>query len=351
LINYERLANRAHIGLFVSRITDGVWLYANDHLAEIFGYTIAELLEMNALHIWQHPVDRRHAMTLLEKQGYFTDYKMAIRQQDGEIRQCLSSARIYSSEGVIEGSVVDVTNADQEREELVILQELFMQNVAHEQRTPLTLAMGYVKLLLKESFGALTDGQRDALNVVDRRLEDLALLVGNLLTALELQIHGLYQRDMVSINVAAIVGWLVRDIQPLFDEEAKTLVYNAPDQPVMVLGVPSMIQQALANLIANALKFTHTGGVVNIVVTQADDDAVIQVIDSGIGIDPSEHERVFERFYQIDGTETRRYGGVGLGLAVVRDIATAHGGTVEVESELGAGSTFVMRIPLDGATD
>ena len=113
----------------------------------------------------------------------------------------------------------------------------------------------------------------------------------------------------------------------------------------LVSGDPIHLRRVLDNLLGNALKFTPAGGQIAVRLGLEDQDLVLEVADTGVGIPGDQLERIFDRFYQVDGSMSRRYGGSGLGLALVKDIAKAHGGSVSVESHTGQGSTFRVSLP------
>jgi signal transduction histidine kinase len=114
----------------------------------------------------------------------------------------------------------------------------------------------------------------------------------------------------------------------------------------LVSGDMLALRRALDNLVINALKFTSAGGHVIVRLFGGEDAVTLQVSDTGVGIPNDQLERIFERFYQVDGSTTRRYGGVGLGLALVKEIVEAHGGQVSVTSQVGTGTTFALRLPI-----
>jgi signal transduction histidine kinase len=116
-----------------------------------------------------------------------------------------------------------------------------------------------------------------------------------------------------------------------------------------VPGNPVYMRRVLDNLIGNAVKFTPSGGSISVWMCQQDDQVVVEVTDTGIGISLQQHERIFDRFYQIDGSVNRKYGGVGLGLALVKEIVVLFGGQVTVESQVGQGSTFRVSLPVFSA--
>ena len=113
------------------------------------------------------------------------------------------------------------------------------------------------------------------------------------------------------------------------------------------MGDPVHLSRLLDNLIGNAIKFTPPGGTITVRLQRSNSDAKLEVIDTGVGIPEDKIVRIFDRFYQVDGSTTRRYGGTGLGLALVKEIALSHGGEVTVESSIGKGSTFRIKLPLN----
>ena len=124
----------------------------------------------------------------------------------------------------------------------------------------------------------------------------------------------------------------------------------APDLPP-VGGESIYLRRVLDNLIGNAVKFTPTGGTITVQLEQQGNTMILQVTDTGIGIPADQQQRIFERFYQVDGSMRRRYGGMGLGLSLVKEVIEALGGTIDVESELGHGSTFTIALPILEGTE
>ena len=129
-------------------------------------------------------------------------------------------------------------------------------------------------------------------------------------------------------------------------EARLTLAAQIPPDLPPVMGAPDTLARMFDNLLTNAVKFTPQGGTIDLRAQRLNGDLVVEVSDTGIGIAAEEQARIFDRFYQVDGASTRRYGGMGLGLALVKEIAEAHAGTVSVDSELGVGSTFRVCLPL-----
>jgi len=154
-----------------------------------------------------------------------------------------------------------------------------------------------------------------------------------------------------AINLKELVLGASADFQDAADRANLTLDANIPQESIYVLGNYSHLNRLLDNLVGNAIKFTPPDGNVTINLRAEQDEARIEVIDTGIGISPDKIEHLFERFYQIDGSTKRRYGGMGLGLSLVKEIAEAHGGKVSVQSEVGRGSSFTVILPIQKSSE
>jgi signal transduction histidine kinase len=233
-----------------------------------------------------------------------------------------------------------------EREELDRLKDELIQNVSHELRTPVAIIRGYADLLAQEELGALLPEQADAVAVIARRVTLLGKIVDDLTTMMETEARPAYRE---SVQLAELVQRVVQDFHTSLANAGLTLALDLPRQAPLVQGNAAHLTRLVDNLIGNAIKFTPVGGTIG--VSLSFDQAVVQlqVCDSGVGIPSDKLTRIFDRFYQVDGSTTRRYGGTGLGLALVKEIAVAHGGQVSVESEVGRGSTFTITLPLEGA--
>jgi signal transduction histidine kinase len=140
-------------------------------------------------------------------------------------------------------------------------------------------------------------------------------------------------------------------VQVLADQKKLAFTVEIdPQMPATILGDEEALSKIVINLLSNAFKFTHDGGVSLQISSQGDGQFTIEVRDSGIGIPPHAREYIFEEFRQVDGSSKRKYGGTGLGLAIVQKLARALGGTVSLQSELGVGSTFTVTLPLEIAS-
>jgi signal transduction histidine kinase len=240
-------------------------------------------------------------------------------------------------------------NEELERQYAAVLQarrlkDEFLANVSHELRTPLTAVLGYISIMQEGISGPLTDGRRTDLTHVKRASERLLDLIESLIELTTLK------RGELDVFVEEI------DPRKLLREAVASVAAPAPavtirvDEPTTVLPTiwsdRKKILRILVSLLGNAVKFTDRGEIV-VGVSLANDRLVYRVQDSGIGIAPEIQQFVFDEFRQGDGSPTRRYGGSGLGLALARRLAQLLGGTIEMRSTLGAGSTFTIELPLE----
>lgn len=217
----------------------------------------------------------------------------------------------------------------------------FISNVSHELRTPLAGIRAAAETLRE---GALEDGPaaREFLSHIERETDRMTQLVEELLELSRIE-SGAAPLHFTRLDVSALVDETVRRFAQQAGRAGLTLGAERPAAPVTIVGDGERLEQALGNLVANAIKFTPEGGGVTVRASAGGGFAVVEVIDTGVGIDPEQQPRVFERFYKAD--RGRGTGGTGLGLAIVKHIVQAHGGTVAVESRPGRGSTFIMRLP------
>jgi PAS domain S-box-containing protein len=228
--------------------------------------------------------------------------------------------------------------------ELDALKSEFVDTVSHDLRSPLTLMRGYATML--QMVGELNEQQTGYINKIGMGVESMSRLVNNLLDLGRIDV-GVGLR--LEIIPAGDILKQVADKLKLsaVQKQIEMGVYVPEDVMPLIQVDQALLEQALHNLIENAIKYTDPGGKVEIALILEGNQAVSFVIrDSGIGIAPVDLPRLFERFFRAAGRKTREQRGSGLGLAIVKSIAERHGGSVHVESQLGRGSTFTLRIPL-----
>jgi signal transduction histidine kinase len=251
----------------------------------------------------------------------------------------IENARQYDSE---HWRTIELSEALARQQELDRLKNAFIQNVSHELRTPLAIIRGYAELMVGGDLGELSPEQHESAEVMARRTRMLSKMLDDLLTILAAETHKL-EKELVDLaNMAQLA---VTDFQASDKHDGLSLVAAIdPDTPKVYADAIHM-RRVLDNLLGNALKFTPAGGRISVSVKHNQEEVILIISDSGIGISPEHLGKIFQRFYQVDGTSKRRYGGVGLGLALVKEIIESHEGVVDVTSEVGHGTTFRIVLP------
>jgi signal transduction histidine kinase/CheY-like chemotaxis protein len=229
-------------------------------------------------------------------------------------------------------------------EEASRMKDEFLATVSHELRAPLNIICGWIGLLRDSDFDQASMAK--ALATIERNAKLQAQLIEDLLDISRI-VSGKIHLDLYPSYLAPIIKAATEAMRPT--AEAKEISLNASfgsaDRPVLI--DTDRIQQVIGNLLSNAVKFTPPGGRVEVRLEQSESEAMISVSDTGIGIEPDFLPHVFERFRQADGSSTRKHGGLGLGLAIVRRLVELHNGSVLVESPgEGRGATFMVKVPL-----
>ncbi|MBD1865279.1 MULTISPECIES: PAS domain-containing protein [Trichocoleus] len=373
----ERLrksAERLSIALTAAKLGDWSWSAATDIVvlsepaAAMFGIPPGPSMTWTEMQSLIHPEDRERtrlqiAQAIAERSDYDIEYRVV--HSHGAERWIASKGRAqYDSSGqVLEmlGVVQDITarkQAEVEREQLLVrektareaaeqanrVKDEFLAVLSHELRSPLNPILGWSKLLQTGKLDAAKTQQ--ALQTIERNAQLQSELIEDLLSVSRI-LQGKLNLNVSSINLVSIMRGAMETVR--LAAEAKSIQIEATLAPEvgLVSGDATRLQQVIWNLLSNAVKFTPAGGQVRIRLEHFDSCAHITVSDTGQGIAPEFLPYVFEYFRQADATTTRKSGGLGLGLAIVRHLVELHGGTVEAESPgVGKGATFTVRLPL-----
>ncbi|HKQ69800.1 MAG TPA: response regulator [Polyangiaceae bacterium] len=234
--------------------------------------------------------------------------------------------------------------AREEAQQANRMKDEFLATVSHELRTPLTAILGWTRIIR----GGKLDPPRfmRGLDVIERNGRAQAAIIDDILDVSRI-ITGKLRLELDNIDLVAVVRAAMDTVRPAAEAKGIALEWRSELSVQRFSGDPDRLQQIAWNLLSNAIKFTPKGGRVEIETTQVDSHIEVRVTDTGQGIAASFLPHVFDRFRQADGTSTRRHGGLGLGLAIVRHLVELHGGTVHVESEgEGHGATFIVRLPV-----
>ncbi len=235
-------------------------------------------------------------------------------------------------------NVRDITNFRQAQE----MQNVFISTISHELKTPVALIKGYAGTLRRED--ATWDPQviNDSLAVIEDEADRLTELIENLLAASKLKAERM-RLDLSDVRLDALAAQVVERFQTQTTTHQFTLSFP-PDFPT-IQGDEFRLRQVLDNLVNNAIKYSPNGGIIEVGGRVDDETVTIYVRDQGVGIAEREQERIFDRFYRVDDTLSRRTKGTGLGLYLARTIIEAHGGRIRVKSKPGQGSTFYFTLP------
>jgi signal transduction histidine kinase len=285
-----------------------------------------------------HPILLGQALidlNLLER----ADLDQAVTEQIIQLRSALQAAN-RTLERRVEERTAELQKALERVSELSQLKANFVSNISHELRTPLTHIKGYLELLITGSLGGITEEQRHALQVSQQSTSRLEALIEDLI------LFSLASRGELSIlhenvDLRRLVNLAVKSITARAEERGVSLNAIIDEDIPHVQADAQKIAWVLSQLLDNAIKFTPSNGRVGVSVKREGENLVLlSVTDTGIGIPANRLEDIFEPFHQLDGSSTRRYGGTGLGLSLVRQIIEAHGSMIEVQSIEGRGSTF-----------
>ncbi len=262
----------------------------------------------------------------------------AVTNQIIKLQKALQQAN-QTLEKRVQQRTAELEKAYQKLAELNKLKNNFVSNISHELRTPMTHVKGYVDLLLGNDFGELNPDQRDAIEVLKRASERLSRLIDDLILFSTAETSSV-QISRQKVDIFSLAKDVVDHNLALAGNKKIQLWLDCKIQPFFTNADPEKIRWVLNQLVDNAIKFTPPEGEVFLRITQVPDGALISVIDTGIGIDPARFEEIFEPFHQLDGSSTRRQGGTGLGLTLVKKIVEAHGSKIVVTSIPGKGSKF-----------
>jgi two-component system phosphate regulon sensor histidine kinase PhoR len=313
----------------------------------------AELLSLDLEHAVRRPLQevvrnpdlRRFALLAIDCREPVEDDLVLRGARDRTIRMRGTALRDVTGEG---GAVI-VLNDVTDMQRLERVRRDFVANVSHELKTPIASIKGFVETLLDGAADDPVDGRR-FLEIVAKQADRLAAIIEDLLALSRIeQSEGSGNLPLEPARIADVVAAAVTECGPRAADKSIRIRTACPDALVAEVN-PPLLEQALINLVDNAIKYSDQGRTTWIEASGADDEAVvITVRDEGRGIGPEHLPRLFERFYRVDSARSRALGGTGLGLSIVKHIVQAHGGTVTVESTVGMGTTFTMRLPRDRA--
>ncbi|MGI8733926.1 MAG: ATP-binding response regulator [Pyrinomonadaceae bacterium] len=364
-IRYRRLFESARDGILILnavtlKITD-----VNPFMSELLGYSREEFLgkELWEIGLFSDKEASQHAFRELQLKGYLRYEDLPLQNREGNPREVEFVSNVYQEDSrqVIQCNIRDITDRKRRDEERGLLlhseqaahaeadaangiKDEFLALLSHELRTPLTSILGWSDLLVS---GTLDEAAtKHALEIIGRNARAQRQLIDDLLDISRI-ITGKLRLEVQPIALAPMIESVVDTVRPTADARniQVQMVLDSLLSPIS--GDPERLQQIIWNLLTNAIKFTPKGGRVQVRMERIDSHVELIISDTGQGIEPDLLPHVFDRFRQSDSSSTRRHGGLGLGLAIVRQLVELHGGTVTANSPgTGQGTIFNVSLPL-----
>jgi PAS domain S-box-containing protein len=323
---------------------DGTVLYCNARFAELVGQSSVGIVGQ-AFANFVAGEDRTKIPALLTAETFREECELLTVQGTSLPAQLSATALVIDQARMTAVVVSDLTAERTERtlRESNRLKDEFLATLSHELRTPLNVIVGWTRMLMT---GQLSDVMRQrALELVDKNAQAQAQIVADLVDMSRIS-TGKLSLDIAPLPVAPALQTALDSIRLAAEDKGVSIELARHAEDAVVLADATRLQQILWNLLSNAIKFTRAGGWIRVNAEPDDGNVRIEVEDSGIGIDPRFLPHVFDRFRQADSGSTRTYGGLGLGLSVVRDLVRLHSGRVEARSAgIGSGAAFIVWLP------
>ena len=335
---------------------DGRFQRVNPAFQKVLGFSEEELLEMTIFHL-VHPDDLSETSSgyaQLSTGRPITFMENRLRTKEEIYKWVAWSYFPVPEDGLAFGVGRDMTELHQIHEVLRLrAQELedanrvkdeFLATMSHELRTPLTSILGWSRLLQSNQLGEKE--KERAVQVIQRNAEAQSKLIEDLLDVSRI-ITGKLKIEFQPVSFASTTDSVINSLRPAVDAKQLKLETEIDPAAGPILGDPARLQQIVTNLLSNAIKFTPNGGRIDVRLERRDSCVRLEVKDSGVGIAAEHLPQIFERFRQVDSSNVRAHGGLGLGLAIVDYLVRQQAGTVSAESEgLGKGATFTVQFPL-----
>ena len=359
-LKFQQLTENIHEVFWMTDLNTQQVLYVSPAYEEIWGRN-CEHIYNNILSFSEsiHPEDRDRVIRAVSTQpegGYKQEYRIV--RPDGSLRWIWDRAfpirnsqqSVYRIAGIAE----DITERKQLEETLQKqaealeqanrLKDEFVAVVAHEIRTPLNAILGWTQVLRNSKFDESKTAK--ALEVIERNAKSQVKIIDDLLDISRI-IRGQIRLSACPLDLVLVIQAALEMLSPSFEAKSLTTEVNLDPTVGQIQGDSDRLQQVVSNLVTNAIKFTPTGGRVTVTLERVNSIAQIQVRDTGIGISPEFLPYIFDRFRQADDTSTKTTNGLGLGLAIVRQLVEIQGGTIDAESPgEGLGAIFTVKLPL-----
>ncbi|WP_406661154.1 PAS domain-containing sensor histidine kinase [Methanolobus sp. ZRKC3] len=329
----------------------------NRRTCEITGYSREELIGQLCDKVCPKGSSSKKCPIWEEGNNGFQGMDTTIKCHDGEKKPILKNAKVVTIDGeeYILESFQDISELKDTQEKLIIARMTaeeanrtkseFLATMNHELRTPLTSIIGFSDILLEENCGSLTNAQKRYSTHITNSGNHLLELINNILDISKFE-AGRMELNCEHFTTKEILEDVESLIYPTSVKKNIDVKTEISPDDLEIYADKIKFKQIMYNLLNNAVKFTPQDGNIRITARYDNDQLSIEVSDTGIGISPEEQNIIFQPFRQVDSAESRKYQGTGLGLALVKQLVELHNGTVEVESEVGKGSTFKIKTPI-----
>jgi PAS domain S-box-containing protein len=331
----------------------------NKGAERIFGYSAEEMIGESIIKLLppDRPNEEAQILARLQRGEQVEHFETRRQRKDGRVIDVsLTISPIRNSEGVIVGASKIARDITEQKAALRKLAETheqlqradrvkteFLTTLSHELRTPLNAILGWVQILKD---GSTEEDIAQGIPIIERNVRVQSQMIEDLLDMSRIE-AGKVSLDVQRVDLAAVVAAGIETVRPAANAKDIRLTSAFASVNGIVMGDKDRLQQIMWNLLTNAVKFTPKKGRIHVVIKRIDSHVAIDVTDTGLGIAPEFLGQVFDRFRQADATTTRRYGGLGLGLSIVKHLTELHGGTVQVASQgPGRGATFTVSLPL-----
>ncbi len=357
-IRYRRLFEAAKDGILLLDFATGHIVDSNPFMSDLLGYSHKNFLgkELWEIGLFKDRSANEAAVKELQGSGYLRYEHLPLESKTGLAVEVEIVANAYreADHQVIQCNIRDITERSRlekllqsqarELENLHLRKDEFLAMLSHELRSPLAPIANAVQLMsLQQDTESRT--QQQARNIIERQLAKLQHLVDDLLEVSRIT-SGRVQLRKEWVAISGIVQGAIETVRPLIQQKRHELSVSLPLVPIWLNADAARLEQVVVNLLTNAAKYTEEGGQIWLTVVKENTDCVIRVRDSGVGISPALLPNVFDLFTQAERSLDRSQGGLGIGLALVQRLTELHDGTVEAQSELGHGSEFIVRLPL-----
>ncbi|WP_342305879.1 ATP-binding protein [Methanolobus sp. ZRKC5] len=359
----QNFIDNVPVGMFRTS-SEGKNIQINPEMSRIVGLSKTEQIARHFQDIGEQlyiePACSKEVVNILKEQGYVENFECEALRPDGKelclLINAIASGELEEGAFMIDGFALDITERKKAEEHMLLakitaedanrFKSELLSNMNHELRTPLNSIMGFSAIMLDGTSGEITGEQKKYLQIINKNGHSLLSLVDNVLDLSKIESGSLEFKPEI-LDIMETIEQIKRKVYFLSSRKNISINISGDSHIPQICADANKFKEIIYKLVENSLKFTQEGGMVTIKVTQKNGNIEVSVIDNGIGIADYDIEKIFEPFVQVDGSSTRRYGGAGLGLTLVKEYVQMHNGTIRIESEPGKGSNFRVMLPIN----